>query len=56
MGGRIRCFCSSVPKTATGLSPKTLMWTADAPDMPAPDSEIACIITAASLMPRPEPP
>ena len=32
------------------------MCTAEAPEKPAPDSAIACIITAASVMPRPEPP
>jgi hypothetical protein len=37
-------------------SPKTLMCTADAPDMPAPDSAIVRIMIAASVMPRPEPP
>ena len=30
--------------------------TAEAPEKPAPDSAIACIITAASVMPRPAPP
>jgi hypothetical protein len=32
------------------------MCTAEAPENPAPDSAIACIITAASVMPRPAPP
>jgi hypothetical protein len=32
------------------------MWTAEAPLMAAPDSAIACIITAASVMPSPDPP
>ena len=52
----MRCFCSFVPNTTTGLSPKMFMWIADAPDIPAPDWAIACIITAASEMPSPEPP
>jgi hypothetical protein len=55
-GGSMRAFCSSVPNTTTGLSPKMFMCTADAPEKPAPDSAIACIITAASEMPRPAPP
>jgi len=32
------------------------MCTAEAPEKPAPDSAIACIITAASAIPSPEPP
>ena len=32
------------------------MCTADAPDMPAPDAAMVCIISAASVMPRPAPP
>ena len=56
IGGSMRRRCSSVPNTTTGLSPNTFMWTADAPDMPAPDSEIVRIMIAASVMPRPEPP
>ena len=28
----MRCFCSSLPKTTTGLSPNTFMCTADAPE------------------------
>ncbi|MCY1510717.1 hypothetical protein D9M68_451050 [compost metagenome] len=55
-GGSIRCFCSSLPNTTTGLRPKMFMCTAEAPLMPAPDSAMACIITVASVMPRPEPP
>ena len=55
-GGRKRRFCSSVPNTTTGFRPKMFMCTAEAPCMPAPDSAIACIISAASVMPRPEPP
>src|SRR3954469_11548981 len=55
-GGSMRRFCSSVPKTTTGLRPKMFMCTVEAPEKPAPDSAIACIITAASVMPRPEPP
>ena len=52
----MRLLCSSVPNTTTGLRPKMLMCIAEAPDMPAPDSAIACIMIAASVMPRPEPP
>ena len=52
----MRLFCSSVPNTTTGLSPKMFMCSAEAPDKPAPDCAIACIISAASVMPRPEPP
>ena len=33
-----------------------LMWIADAPLMQAPDSATACIMMAASVMPRPAPP
>ena len=32
------------------------MWIGEAPDMPAPDSEIVRMMIAASVMPRPEPP
>ena len=32
------------------------MCIAEAPDMPAPDAAIVCIIIAASVMPRPAPP
>ena len=49
----MRCFCSVVPNTTTGLSPKMLMWIAEAPDIAAPDSATACIMIAASVMPRP---
>ena len=52
----MRVHCSSVPNTTTGLSPNTFMCTAEAPDMPAPDSAIVRIMIAASVMPRPEPP
>ena len=52
----MRCFCSWVPNSTTGCTLNTGMWTLDAPLMPAPDSAIACIITAASVMPSPEPP
>ena len=52
----MRRFCSSVPKTTTGFSPKMFMCNADAPDMPAPLSLTARISTAASARPRPEPP
>ena len=52
----MRCFCSSVPNTTTGLRPKMFMCTAEAPDKPAPDSAMVCIMTAASVMPRPAPP
>jgi hypothetical protein len=55
-GGSQRRFCSSLPNTTTGLSPKMFMCTADAPDMPAPDCAIACIMIAASVTPRPAPP
>ena len=55
-GGRKRCFCSSVPNITTGWRPKMFMCTAEAPDMPAPDSAMACIMTAASVMPSPAPP
>ena len=55
-GGRKRRFCSSVPNITTGLSPKMFMCTADAPEKAAPDSAIACIMMAASVMPSPAPP
>jgi hypothetical protein len=32
------------------------MCTAEAPLIPAPDSAMACIMIAASVMPKPEPP
>jgi hypothetical protein len=55
-GGSQRAFCSGVAYTTTGFRLKIFMCTADAPDMPAPDSAIVCIITAASVMPNPAPP
>ena len=55
-GGRKRAFCSSVPNTTTGLSPKMFICSAEAPENAAPDSAMACIITAASAMPSPLPP
>ena len=55
-GGSMRAFCSPVPATTTGLRPKMLRCTADAPLKAAPDSAMACIITDASVMPRPAPP
>jgi len=55
-GGSQRFFCSSVPNTTTGCRPKMFMCTADAPDRPAPVAEMVCIISAASLIPRPAPP
>ena len=55
-GGSIRFFCSSLPNTTTGFSPKMFMCKAEAPDMPAPDSAMVCIISAASVTPRPAPP
>src|SRR6202012_4392022 len=56
IGGNMRRHCSDVPNTTTGLSPNTFMCTAEAPDMPAPDSEMVRIMIAASVIPRPEPP
>jgi hypothetical protein len=56
IGGSMRCFCSCVPNTTMGLRPKTLMWMAEAPDMPAPDSATVRIMMAASVTPRPAPP
>ena len=47
---------AGVPNTTTGFSPQTFMCTADAPENPAPDSAMACIISAASAMPSPAPP
>ncbi len=32
------------------------MCTADAPENPAPEREIVCIMSAASVMPSPDPP
>ena len=43
-------------KRPPDCSPKMFMCTADAPEKPAPDSAIACIISAASVMPSPAPP
>ena len=56
IGGSMRRRCSSLPNTATGLRPNRLMCTDDAADMPPPDWAIVCIMIAASVMPRPEPP
>ena len=55
-GGRKRRFCSSLPNTTTGCSPKIFMCTAEAPENPAPDCATACMTIAASVMPRPLPP
>ena len=55
-GGIIRCFCSSVPNSSTGSRLKTGPWMVEAPVIPAPDSATACIMIAASVMPRPAPP
>src|SRR6266700_2665470 len=55
-GGRKRSFCSALPKTTTGFSPKMFMWIDEAPENPAPDAATSCIINAASLMPSPAPP
>ena len=55
-GGSMRFFCSSLPNTTTGLSPKMFMCSAEAPERQAPDSAMVCIISAASVTPRPEPP
>ena len=52
----MRPHCSGVPNTTTGFSPNTFICTADAPDIPAPDSEIVRIMIAASVIPKPEPP
>ena len=54
--GSMRFFWSSVPNTTTGFRPKMFMWIAEAPENPAPDSAIVCIMIAASMMPRPAPP
>ncbi len=54
--GSMRFFWSSVPKTTTGFRPKIFMCTADAPEKPAPDSAIVCIMIAASVIPSPAPP
>ena len=56
IGGIIRCCCSSVPKSMTGSSPKTGPWIVEAAESPPPDSATACIMIAASVMPRPAPP
>ena len=55
-GGSQRAFCAAVPNTTTGFNPKMFMCSADAPENPAPDSEIVCIINEASVMPSPAPP
>ena len=52
----MRCCWSSVPNRITGSSPKTGPWMADAAVMPPPASATACIMIAASVMPRPAPP
>ena len=52
----MRAFCASLPNLTTGWSPKMFMCTAEAPDRPAPDSAMACIMIAASVMPSAEPP
>ncbi len=55
-GGIIRCCCSSVPNSATGCIENTGPWMLEAAVIPPPDSATACIMIAASVMPRPAPP
>jgi len=52
----MRRFCSSVPNTTTGLSPKMFMCTAEQPVMAAPEAATVCIIIVASVIPSPAPP
>jgi hypothetical protein len=56
MGGIIRCCCSPVPNSTTGWRLKTGPWMLDEAAIPPPDSATACIMIAASVMPRPAPP
>ena len=39
----MRRFCSSLPNTTTGFSPKIFTCTLEAPENPAPDALIACV-------------
>ena len=54
--GRAFWRWASVPNFTSGMGPKMFRWIAEAPEKPAPDSATACIITAASVRPRPAPP
>ena len=56
IGGSQRACCSRLPCTTTGCRPKTFMWIAEAPVMPAPEPDTVSSIRHASLMPRPAPP
>jgi hypothetical protein len=55
-GGRNLCLCSSLPNISTGFKPKIFICKAEAPLIPAPDSATACIISEASVIPKPAPP
>lgn len=55
-GGIMRCFCSSVPNRLIGSRLNTGPWIVEAAVMPPPASATACIMIAASVMPRPAPP
>jgi len=55
MSGRLSCFISGEPCLTTTLVPKTFMCTVLAALRPPPRA-MASIITAASEMPRPDPP
>jgi hypothetical protein len=54
--GRNRCLRLSLPCRISGSKPKMPMWTAEQPDMPAPDAEISRSTMAASCTPSPPPP
>jgi hypothetical protein len=54
--GRWRRFCSSVPNTTRGFTPKMFMWIAEAACMQPPDAAASCSTRAASAMPIPAPP
>src|SRR3981081_435714 len=49
-------FCSGVPFTTIGCGPNRLMCTAEVADIPPPWLATSCIMIAASVTPRPEPP
>jgi hypothetical protein len=56
MRGSVAAFISSEPCLITGCMPKIDMWIALEALWPPPDAAIACIMSAASKIPRPVPP
>src|SRR5262249_18107442 len=54
--GRQPRFIRSEPKWTTGAGGNMKKWTGEAPLVPAPERQTACMTTAASVIPSPAPP